>query len=126
MVEQIKILYDGECPVCSNYMQMLRLKENYEPTLINIRDGGHDVDRAQEAGLNLNDGMVLIKGEHLYYGDDCIHRLALMSTPSTLFNKVNAMIFRHPRLSRVIYPLLVLGRKLLLTLLGRKPFEYPT
>jgi len=115
------IVYDGECPFCSRYVAMLRLRESLGPiALVNARDGGPEVDEARAAGLDLDEGMVLKVDGRLYHGDDCIHRLALLSTPSGAFNRVNAAIFRSPTASKLLYPVLRTGRNAVLRLLGRR------
>jgi hypothetical protein len=45
--------------------------------------------------------------------------LALLSTPSGVFNRVNGRIFSHPRLARALYPVLRAGRNSLLRILNR-------
>jgi predicted DCC family thiol-disulfide oxidoreductase YuxK len=118
------LVYDGECPVCSSYVRYVRLKDSAGPvTLINARDGGPWVQRVQSAGLNLDEGMVLIYGGRFYHGADCIHMLALLSSPSGFFNRVNSTIFRSAWLAAVLYPALRFGRNLLLRLLGRKRLQ---
>ena len=54
-----------------------------------------------------------------YHGHDCIHMLALLSTPSSAFNRLNAARFRAPRAARLLYPVLRTGRNAALRLLGR-------
>ncbi len=121
---ELVLVYDGECPVCSSYVRYVRLKESAgRVTLVNARDGGPWVERIRAAGLDLDEGMVLVYGGRFYHGADCIHMLALLSTPSGLFNRLNAAMFRSSRLSAVLYPLLRCGRNLLLWLLGRKPLQ---
>jgi predicted DCC family thiol-disulfide oxidoreductase YuxK len=115
------IVYDGDCPFCSRYVKLVRLREALGPvSIINAREGGPLVDEVVEAGLDLDEGMVLKVDGQLFHGDDCIHRLALLSTPSGVFNHVNRAIFRSPRVSRLLYPLFRSGRNLVLRLLGRK------
>lgn len=115
------IVYDGECPFCTRYVAMLRLKAAFgNVRLVDARSGDPVVQRILDAGLDLDEGMALIQGEHVYHGDDCIHRLALMSTPSTLFNKLNGAIFKSPTASRILYPVLRCGRNTALMLLGRR------
>jgi predicted DCC family thiol-disulfide oxidoreductase YuxK len=115
------IVYDGECPFCSRFVAMLRLRETLGSiALVNARDGGPEVEEARAAGLDLDEGMVLKFDGRLYHGDDCIHRLALLSTPSGAFNRVNAAIFRSRTASRVLYPVLRTGRNAVLRLLGRR------
>lgn len=115
------IVYDGECPFCTRYVAMLRLKAAFgNVRLVDARSGDPAVQRILDAGLDLDEGMALIQGAQIYHGDDCIHRLALMSTPSTLFNKLNGAIFKSPTASRILYPFLRCGRNTALMLLGRR------
>lgn len=115
------IVYDGECPFCTRYVAMLRLKAAFgNVRLVDARSGDPVVQRIVDAGLDLDEGMALIQGENIFHGDDCIHRLALMSTPSTLFNKINGAIFKSPTASRILYPFLRCGRNTALMLLGRR------
>lgn len=115
------IVYDGDCPFCTRYVRLLRLRESAgHVVLVNARDGGPVVDEIRAAGLDLDEGMVLKLGGRFYHGDACMHRLALMSTPSTLFNRINGSVFRSPVASRFLYPVLRAGRNLALRLLGRE------
>ncbi|MCE3247451.1 MAG: hypothetical protein K0R41_1276 [Geminicoccaceae bacterium] len=114
------LVYDGDCPFCSRYVQYLRLRQAAGPvTLVNAREGGPLVAEMQRAGLDLDEGMVLKLGGRYYHGADCIHALALLSSGSGLFNRINAEVFRSPQLSRVLYPVLRAGRNSVLRLLGR-------
>ncbi len=63
--------------------------------------------------------MVVKLGDRFYHGVDAISIMALLGSDQTLFNRLNRAIFRRPRLARHIYPVLVVGRRLLLRLLGR-------
>lgn len=120
-LEPAIIVYDGECPFCARYVAMLRLKEAFgNVRLVDARSDDPAVQRVVEAGLDLDEGMALIQGKHIFHGDDCLHRLALMSTPSTLFNKLNGAIFKSPTASRILYPFLRAGRNTALMLLGRR------
>ncbi len=117
----ITIAYDGECPFCSAYVRMVRLRESVGPvTLIDARMSPDVVAEMNAAELDLDDGMVVKMGGRLYHGDECVHLLALLSTQSGLFNRANAWIFRSKRISRILYPVLRAGRNLVLRLLGRK------
>jgi hypothetical protein len=114
------IVYDGECPFCSRYVQMIALRDAVgQVTLLNARDGGPIVDGLRADGYDLDEGMVLIQNGELHHGHDCINRLALLSTSSGVFNRLNAAIFQSPTASRLLYPLLRLGRNSVLRFLGR-------
>ena len=117
----LTLLYDGDCPVCNRYVTMLRLREQFgELKLLDARQESSLRTRVEQQGLDLNQGFALFVDEELYFGDDAIHALALMSSRSGLFNRVNHFVFRHAALARLLYPVLAAGRGLLLKLLGRK------
>jgi predicted DCC family thiol-disulfide oxidoreductase YuxK len=114
------LIYDGECPFCSAYVRYLRLRDSIGPVhLVNARDGGAVVEELRRAKLDLDEGMVLKIGERYYHGADCIHALACLSSPVTPFNRINALIFKSPVLSRWLYPVLRAGRNCVLRILGR-------
>jgi predicted DCC family thiol-disulfide oxidoreductase YuxK len=114
------IVYDGRCPFCANYIRLLRLRETLAHVkLIDARKGGRVVDALIRRNIDFDAGMVLILDGSIYHGADGMHRLALMTTPSTHFNMLNRWIFRSERKSRIVYPMLRALRNLTLRLLGR-------
>jgi predicted DCC family thiol-disulfide oxidoreductase YuxK len=115
------VVYDGECPFCSSYVKLLRLREAVGPVvLLNAREDHPVVRRVEEHGVVLDQEMALVMGDQIYAGGDCINRLALMSTGSGFFNRLNAALFSSPKFSKFAYPILRTGRNLVLKVLGRK------
>lgn len=115
------IVYDGECPFCSAYVKLVRLRDTIgDVRLANARDGGPIVEEVRRAGFDLDEGMALKYQGRIYHGADCMNLLALLSTPSSAFNRVNGLMFRSPAVSRILYPVLRAGRNATLRLLGRR------
>jgi predicted DCC family thiol-disulfide oxidoreductase YuxK len=115
------VVYDGDCPVCNAYVQYVRLRESVGPVqIVNARMGGEWVELTHRLGLNLDRGMVLFYGGRAYYGADCMHMIAVLSSASGMLNRVSAKLLRNRRLARLSYPVLRAGRTLLLFLLGRR------
>ncbi|GGA28525.1 thiol-disulfide oxidoreductase DCC family protein [Neptunicoccus cionae] len=122
MKQTLKIVYDGDCPFCARYVRFIRLKDTLGAVeLVDARSDDPAVEQVRATGVDLNDGMALIDGDRIFFGDECIHRLALMSTPSGMFNRINASVFRSPTLSKLLYPVLKTGRAITLRLMGRTP-----
>ncbi|HEY7976546.1 MAG TPA: DCC1-like thiol-disulfide oxidoreductase family protein [Rhizomicrobium sp.] len=114
------IIYDGDCPSCSNYVAFYRLKQTLGPiVLLNARDYPNLVRAFDQEGLNIDEGMAFIIDGRLYHGPDAMSAMAAMSSESGLFNRINATVFRHPRLTRFLYPILRAGRNATLRILGR-------
>src|SRR5215216_6350047 len=81
------VVYDGECPFCSSYIALQRLRESIGPVkIINARDGGPEVEWLKANSYDLNYGMVFVQNGEVHYGPDAINAIALMSTGSNWFN----------------------------------------
>jgi len=117
--EEILLIYDKECPACNNYCQMVQIKETVgNLKIINARDSSDVMQEITDAGLDIDQGMVLKLGDKLYYGSDAIHALALMSSRNGMFNRVNYWMFKSDRVSKLLYPMLRSCRNLLLKGIG--------
>ncbi|MGH1469877.1 MAG: DCC1-like thiol-disulfide oxidoreductase family protein [Cellvibrionaceae bacterium] len=114
------LLYDGECPVCSNYVAFVKFKERVgEIEVMDCRQFPEIVTIARASGYELNDGMILIVEGRLYYGKEAVHQMALLSGETGIFNRFQSLLFRYKFVSTLLYPLMVMGRKCLLFLIGR-------
>ena len=118
--EELLLVYDHECPVCNNYCQVLRIRESVgKLTIVNARNDSEVMGEITNQGLDIDQGMVLKMGNKLYYGSDAIHTLALISSRSGIFNRLNYWLFKSKTLSRIFYPVLRLLRNILLKMLGK-------
>ena len=118
----LTIIYDGQCPFCSSYVRMARLRETVGAVdLVDARGADPRVAEAQAEGLDLDDGMVVLWQGRRYYGAEAVHLIAVLSGEGGLGNRVQRALFRSPRLAAALYPWLVRGRRLWLRLAGRSP-----
>lgn len=115
------IVYDGECPFCTAYIRLLRLKKSFdEVVLINAREKSAYKEEILLLGLDLDEGMVVHLDGRWMHGDEAIHFLSLASTENGFWNRLMAVVFRSPVRSKFLYPFLRCGRNIALHLLGRK------
>lgn len=119
-MNQIRIIYDGECPFCTRYVRLTRLKENFQVELVDARSDPSLVSSYAEKGMDLNQGMVVDLGEQSYHGADAVWILSGLSSRSGIWNLLLAKAFGSRLRATLSYPLLRAGRRIALFLLGRK------
>jgi len=117
------LLYDGECPACSAYVAMSRLRRLY-PTLrvISARTEPALVGELRRQGYEINEGMVLSLDGVIHFGAEATRMIAIFgrSSPSWWRRAALGLIGTAPW-AAALYPWLNRGRQLLLRLLGRRP-----
>ncbi len=105
-----RIVYDGDCPLCTSFVQRLRLMRSAGPIeLIDARDRPDLARQLQEQGMSLDQGIVLCVGSECVHADAAMTRLALLSTRSDLFNRLVYWIFRGPGGRAACIPFCVSG-----------------
>ncbi len=118
----LTIIYDGDCPFCSSYVRMARLREAVgRVELVDARSADPRVAEAAAAGLDLDDGMVVLWQGRRHYGAEAVYLIACLSGEGGLGNRLQRRLFRSPRVAAALYPWLVRGRRLWLRLAGRAP-----
>ncbi len=114
------ILYDGECPVCGEYLSLLKIRELAgEVALVDARSRPDLVADLRAAGYEINDGIVLAHDGGLVYGASALSLIAQLDGSGRRLNRATSALFRAPVAGEVLYVVLKAGRKLLLRLLGR-------
>jgi len=114
------ILYDGECPVCGEYLSLLKIRELAgEVELVNARSRPDLVEDLRTVGYEINDGIVLAHRGGIAYGASALSLIAQLDESGRRLNRASAAVFRLPVIGEDLYDVLKAGRKLLLRLLGR-------
>ena len=122
--DTLQILYDGDCPFCSNFVALYRIKENVgNVELTNVRERPDLVKDVRAMGYEINDGMIAIWQNKHYYGADAVSLMSMLSADKGAFAKLNRAMFTNPKVAGAVYPVLVRGRKLALKLMGRSLIE---
>lgn len=120
------IVYDGDCVFCQNYVRILRLRKAVGAVeLLDARSDDPRVRRFWEAGYDLNEGMLFVHRGTVFHGAEAVHVLATLTGSHDWLNRANASIFANPRVARLLYPALKLGRRLTLLARGRTLMRSP-
>jgi len=118
--EDIKLVYDGQCPVCEYYCQRIDIDRAAGKLVrVDAREPSQVLDEITSLGLDIDAGMALKVEDTMYYGSDAIHELAKLSSKRGFINRLAHYVFRIKWLARLLYPVLAACRNLLLKILGR-------
>jgi len=117
---QATIIYDGECPFCSNYAEYFKLRTVFdELCLINAREQDNPVViQACSRGFDLDNGMVLVLGDKFYYGGDAMNMIALSSKKDGFLWLLNGALFSNKLVAKAVYPIFKFFRRVTLRVLG--------
>ena len=124
--DDLALILDRECPVCTADSCAVGVDEGQAAGVnrVNARDADHELVRqAKEAGLDLDDGMVVVHRGKLYHGADALNIMARLAPNRGIGNRLNKLLFGNPTIARLSYPALRAGRNTLLRLLGRKKIK---
>lgn len=114
-IPKLTIIYDGDCVLCRNCAFAFRLQQSVgEFELINAREKSPLVLQLIEQGMNLNKGMLVVYGGRYYFGQEGVRLIAMLSSRSTMFNKLLACLFKSKLLASLLYPPMTWLRGLLL------------
>ena len=121
MSEKILLIYDGECPFCNHFAQLVELKSNL-PT-IEILDGRKDLvllTRLFSQGYDLNEGAILIRDNEVIHGAEAISWICTkIKEPSDSLLEILRLIFSSNKRTNLLFPILLWGRRLFLTIKGK-------
>lgn len=119
------LIYDGECPVCSNYVAFSNARKNIPSLkLLSARQEHNLVKAAWQQGFNLNNEMVLFHNGQWFSGADVMSQLDAFGQPS-LTDKLLAVVLGKSASRNSRYAFLVKLRKLLLWILRRSEIKPP-
>jgi predicted DCC family thiol-disulfide oxidoreductase YuxK len=78
------LLYDGDCPACSAYVAMARLRQLYpDLQILSARTEPDLVADLRRIGYEINDGMVLSLGGKIYYAAEATRMIATLGRNSS-------------------------------------------
>ena len=114
-------IYDGECPFCNHFAQLLELKSSIPE--FEILDGRKNLallSQLYKQGYDLNNGAILLTNEHILHGADAINWICTeIKEPSDSLLEVLRIIFTSNKRTNFLFPFLLWGRRLSLILKGK-------
>ena len=121
MSDKTLFIYDGECPFCNHFAQLLELKSSIQS--LQIIDGRKNLElltQLYKQGYDLNKGAILINNGMILHGSDAINWIcSVLKDPNDALLELLRVIFSSNMRSKQLFPILLWGRRFLLTLKGK-------
>ena len=121
MSDKTLFIYDGECPFCNHFAQLIELKSSLPG--FEILDGRKNLallTQLYNQGYDLNKGAILINDENIMHGADAINWICSeIKDPSDSLLEILRIIFTSKNRTKLLFPFLVWSRRLLLALKGK-------
>ena len=109
-------IYDGQCPFCDHFAQLLELKSKIKN--ISILDGRKNPELIKDLlkkGYDLDRGAILLKDKEILHGASAINTICkLINQPSSKLLTILSTTFKSSKRTKFIFPLLVTARRLAL------------
>ena len=113
MASHYTFIYDGECPFCNHFSELLEIKSKI--TNIKILDGRKNlaiIESLLEKGYDLDRGAILLKDEDIFHGADAINTICKqISDPSSSLLLLLSRLFKSNKRTKIIFPLLIRARR---------------
>tara|TARA_Y100000287_G_C13930878_1_gene214724 strand:+ start:86 stop:466 length:381 start_codon:yes stop_codon:yes gene_type:complete len=116
MTSNYTFIYDGECPFCNHFAELLEIKSKI--TNIRILDGRKNLTLVKtllDKGYDLDKGAILLKNEEIFHGSDAINTICKeIINPSSNLLSLLSKIFKSTKRTKILFPLLVRARRFVL------------
>ena len=113
MPSNYTFIYDGECPFCNHFAELLEIKSKI--TNIKILDGRKNknlINTLLEKGYDLDKGAVLLKDEEIFHGAEAINTICKqINNPSSGLLLLLSKVFKSTKRTKVLFPLLINARR---------------
>ena len=120
MKSKLVFIYDGKCQFCNKFAELLELKSGLPAlSIMNGRENLPFLKNLFKDGYDLDQGAILLKGDEILHGAKAINWIcSQIEDPSDGLLKILSVVFSSTKRTNLIFPFLLRGRRLLLSIRG--------
>ena len=117
MGSKLTFIYDGECPFCKYFAELIELKSGIsEVEIKNARENYFELPRGYDMDI---DGAILLIDDQMLFGASAINYISSqIKNPSDSLLNILGLVFRSSKRSRFLFPALLIARRIALYLKG--------
>ncbi len=120
MTSNFTFIYDGDCPFCNHFAELLELKSKINN--IKILDGRKNLSIIKsllEKGYDLDQGAILLKDDDIFHGAKAINTICReVKNPSSNLLKILSGVFKSNKRTKLLFPFLLRARRFALSSKG--------
>ena len=113
MDRNLTFIYDGECPFCNHFAELLELKSKIKN--ISVLDGRKNpklIKSLLKKGYDIDKGAILLSDDDIFHGSEAIHKIChKVDNPSGRLLKLLSNIFKSNKRTNLLFPLLLRARR---------------
>ena len=113
MTSNYTFIFDGECPFCNHFAELLEIKSKINN--IKILDGRKNltlINSLLVKGYDLDKGAILLEDEKIFHGAEAINTICKqINKPSSSLLLLLSKVFNSTKRTKVLFPLLVRARR---------------
>ena len=113
MKSNFTFIYDGECPFCNHFAELLEIKSKINN--IKILDGRKNLSIIRsllEKGYDLDKGAILLKDDDIFHGAKAINVICKeVNNPSSNLLKILSSVFKSNKRTKLLFPFLLRARR---------------
>ena len=116
MKKDLTFIYDGECPFCNHFAELLEIKSRINN--ISILDGRKNqniINSLLKKGYDIDKGAILLYGDDIFHGSEAINTICnKIKNPSGSLLKLLSNVFKSKERTTLLFPLLLRARRIAL------------
>ena len=116
MNTNLTFIYDGECPFCNHFAELLQIKSKVKNiSILDARKNLITTNSLLHKGYDIDKGAILLKGDDIFHGAEAINTICnQINNPSGRLLKLLSNIFKSNKRTKLLFPFLVRARRFVL------------
>ena len=106
-------IYDGECPFCNHFAELLEIKSKISNLkIIDGRKNLNIISSLLEKGYDIDKGAILLKDEDILHGAEAVNTICKqIKNPSNNLLKLLSNVFKSKKRTKLLFPILIRARR---------------
>ncbi len=106
-------IYDGECPFCNHFAELLELKSKINNvSILDARKNPKIINSLLDKGYDIDKGAILLKGDDIFHGAEAINKICnQINNPTSKLLKLLSNIFKSDKRTNLLFPFLLRARR---------------